>query len=267
LQGRNYLIYNKITKACLTAGGGGEGIMLLEIKNLTVEAAGKLILKDVNFEIEKGEKAILFGPNGSGKTTLIKTIMGFSGYKIKSGEIIFNGKKFNGLTTDERVKLGIGIMYQHPPKIRGVKLGQVANFLSKDKEKIEDLSAKLSLIDHINRDINLDFSGGEMKRSELFQVVLQDPELLLLDEPESGVDLENISVMGEVLNDYLKTEGKSALIITHTGYILDYIAAKKGCVMIGGELWCVGDPKEMFKSIREGGYEKCKECHEPQRIE
>jgi Fe-S cluster assembly ATP-binding protein len=241
--------------------------MLLEIKNLTVEAAGKTILKDINFEIEKGDKVILFGPNGSGKTTLIKTIMGFSGYKIKSGEIIFNSKKFNGLSTDERVKLGIGIMYQHPPKIRGVKLSQIAGFLSKDKKEIETLSNRLSLSEHLNRDINMDFSGGEMKRSELFQIILQNPDLLLLDEPESGVDLENISIMGDVLDKYLREEGKSALIITHTGYILDYIATKKGCVMIKGKLWCVGNPKEMFKSIREGGYEKCKECHESQRIE
>jgi len=241
--------------------------MLLEIKNLTVEAAGKTILKDINFEIEKGDKVILFGPNGSGKTTLIKTIMGFSGYKIKSGEIVFNGKKFNGLSTDERVKLGIGIMYQHPPKIRGVKLSQIAEFLSKDKKEIEALSNRLSLSEHLNRDINMDFSGGEIKRSELFQIILQNPDLLLLDEPESGVDLENISIMGDVLDKYLREEGKSALIITHTGYILDYIETKKGCVMINGKLWCVGNPKVMFKSIREGGYEKCKECHEPQRIE
>lgn len=241
--------------------------MLLEIKNISVEANGKPILKDINLEIKKGEIAALFGPNGSGKTTLIKTIMGFGGYRVTGGEISFKGKKLNGLSTDQRVKMGLGLMYQHPPKIRGVRLSQIADFLSQDKAKKEALTRRLSLSEHLKRDINLDYSGGEMKRSELFQLILQDPELLLLDEPESGVDLENISVMGEVLNEYLKREGKSALVITHTGYILDYINAKKGCVMIGGKLWCVGDPKEMFKNIRKAGYEKCKECHEPQRIE
>lgn len=241
--------------------------MLLEVRNLSVEASGKLILKDINLDIEKGEIAILFGPNGSGKTTLLKTIMGFNGYRIKGGEIILNGKKIDNLPTEERVKSGIGLMYQYPPKIRGVKLSQIAHFLSSDKNKIDGLSNELSLSGHLNRDINLDYSGGEMKRSELFQILLQDPGLLLLDEPESGVDLENISIMGDVLKEYLKEKGKSALIITHTGYILDYIEARKGCVMIGGKLWCVGDPKEMFRSIRKGGYEKCKECHEPQRIE
>jgi Fe-S cluster assembly ATP-binding protein len=99
-----------------------------------------------------------------------------------------------------------------------------------------------------------------MKRSELFQVILQDPELLLLDEPESGVDIENIGVMGGILNAYLKEKGKSALIITHTGYILDYVQAKRGCVLLDGKFWCVGDPKEMFQAIKESGYDKCKEC-------
>jgi Fe-S cluster assembly ATP-binding protein len=240
--------------------------MLLEIRNLSVQAQGKAILKDINLDIEKGEVAVLFGPNGSGKTTLIKSIMGFSGYQITQGQILFNGRKLNDLYTQERVKLGVGLMYQHPPKIRGVRLSQIADFLSPDKDKIADLSKRLSLQEHLKRDINLDFSGGEMKRCELFQLILQDSQLLLLDEPESGVDLENISVMGEVLNNYLKKEGKSALIITHTGYILDYVLAKKGCVMINGKLWCVGDPKEMFESIRKTGYERCKECHDPQRI-
>jgi Fe-S cluster assembly ATP-binding protein len=240
---------------------------MLEIKNLSVDIGNKPILQDINLEIKKGEVMVLFGPNGSGKTTLLKTIMGFSGYHKKSGEIILNGHNIDNLSTDERVKLGLGMMYQHPPKIRGVKLSQIAYFLSKDKQNIDELSEKLSLKEHLNRDINLGFSGGEMKRSELFQIILQDPDLLLLDEPESGVDLENISIMGSVLNDYLKKENKSALIITHTGYILDYIKAKSGCVMISGRLWCVGGPKEMFESIRKEGYEKCKECQNVKRVE
>ena len=233
---------------------------MLKVRNLTVAIAGKEILKDISLEIDKGEVVILFGPNGCGKTTLLKTIMGFSGPEIRSGKITFKDKVLNGLPTEERVKLGIGLMYQHPPKIRGVKLEQMARYLSKDKEKAVELTTRLSLQDHLSRDVNVDFSGGEMKRSELFQVILQDPELLLLDEPESGVDIENIGVMGGVLNAYLKERGKSALIITHTGYILDYVQAKRGCVLLDGKFWCVGDPKEMFQAIKESGYDKCKEC-------
>ncbi|OGX14802.1 MAG: ABC transporter ATP-binding protein [Omnitrophica WOR_2 bacterium RBG_13_41_10] len=237
---------------------------MLKVENLTIEIGGKDIIQDINLEIKKGEVVILFGPNGCGKTTLLKTIMGFSGYRIKSGNIIFKDKPLNNLPIEERVKLGIGIMYQHPPKIRGVKLQQLAQYLTKDEKEISELTQKLTLEEHLKRDVNVDFSGGEMKRSELFQVLLQDPELLLLDEPESGVDIENIGVMGGALNEYLKQEGKSALIITHTGYILDYINAKRGCVLLDGKFWCVGDPKEMFGAIRKSGYDKCKECICPQ---
>jgi len=96
----------------------------------------------------------------------------------------------------------------------------------------------------------------------LFQLVLQDPDLLLLDEPESGVDLENIALMGDVLNQRIHEKDKSALVITHSGYILDYLKARQGCMMVRGEFWCMGSPKEMFKSIREGGYEKCREYYD-----
>jgi len=238
---------------------------MLEIKQLTVAVEGREILHDVNLTIEAGETHTLLGPNGSGKSTLLKTIMGFDGYHIKKGEIIFKGKKLNNLAIEERVKLGLGIMFQHPPKIRGVKLHQIAGFLCKDEKRIQRFSGELSLQELLERDINLGFSGGEMKRSELFQLIMQEPDLLLLDEPESGVDIENISIMGEVLNEYLKKEGKSALMITHTGYILDYVKAQNGCVMIDGEFWCVGSPKEMFESIKKSGYEKCRECICPQK--
>ncbi len=236
---------------------------MLKIDNLSASVSGRDILKDISLEIKKGEVMVLFGPNGSGKSTLIKTIMGFSNYNIKSGVISLKGKQINDLTVEKRVELGLGIMYQHPPRIRGVKLIQLARFLNEDTKKIDDLAGKLSLSNHLDRDVNMDFSGGEMKRSELFQLMLQNPDLLLLDEPESGVDLENISIMGKVLQEYLNQKDKSALIITHTGYILDYIKAGRGCMMMDGKFWCVGDPKEMFDTIRESGYEKCKVCQCP----
>jgi len=236
--------------------------IMLEVKNLCVEVDGKEILKDINLTIKKGEVMVLFGPNGSGKSTLIKAIMGFSGYRVTGGEIFFKGRRIDGLAIEERAKLGIGMMHQHSPRIRGVKLKQMAHFLSEDEKAIAGIADRLSLKEHLDRDINLGFSGGEMKRAELFQLVLQDPDLLLLDEPESGVDLENIALMGDVLNRRLNEKGKSALVITHSGYILDYLKAKAGCMMVKGKFWCMGSPKEMFKSIREGGYEKCRECYD-----
>ncbi|MBD3264888.1 MAG: ATP-binding cassette domain-containing protein [Candidatus Omnitrophica bacterium] len=237
---------------------------MLEIHNLTVKVGEKYILDSIDLSVKKGEILVLFGPNGSGKSTLIKAIMGLSGYNISSGDIFFRGERINDLPIEKRVEKGLGIMYQHPPRIRGVKLGQLSSFLSPSQSLINDLSSKLSLREHLSRDINLDFSGGEMKRSELFQLLLQDPEFLLLDEPESGVDIENVSLMGKVLNSYLRENNKSALIITHTGYVLDYINAQRACVLIEGKFWCAGKPREIFDSIKNHGYAKCRECRCPQ---
>ncbi len=233
---------------------------ILEIKNLTVEVSSQKILEGVTLGIEPSSTMVLFGPNGSGKSTLIKAIMGFGGYKITSGDILFEGKSIKDISIEERARLGIGIMFQHPPKIRGVKLRDISKFLSSNEEEIEALATHLNLKGLLHRDLNWDFSGGEIKRSELFQIMLQKPKLLLLDEPESGVDVENISLMGEMISTYLREYKPACLVITHTGYILDYITAEKGCVMIEGKLYCLGHPREIFESIKKFGYEKCREC-------
>ncbi len=234
---------------------------MLEIKNLTVVGEnGSEILKDLSLKIGKGEILVMFGPNGSGKSTLIKTILGISGYKIKKGDIYFEGKEIKNLSISERAKLGIGVMFQQPPAISGVKLYQIAKFLEKDENVIFEYAQKLNLKEFLDRNINVDFSGGERKRSELFQLLLQKPKLLLLDEPESGVDIENVSIMGNVLNDFLKKNRCSALIITHTGYILEYISADRGCVLMNGRICCSDKPDKIFHDIRRSGYEKCKVC-------
>ncbi len=233
---------------------------LLEIKKLSVGIGEKQILSNINLTIERGKVFVLFGPNGSGKSTLLKTIMGVSGYEIRSGDIIFDGLPLNDLPIYERARLGISMMFQHPPKIRGVKLHQLSEIICKDKDKIKRYVDLLKLNYLFDRDINVDFSGGEIKRSELLQIILMGPKLILLDEPESGVDIENISLMGKVLNDYLMKSGASCFVISHTGYIIEYIKADSGCLMIDGNLYCVGDPKKLFDTIRNYGYEKCKEC-------
>lgn len=236
--------------------------LMLEVKNLSVNVEGKPVLRNINFRIEKGQVIVLFGPNGSGKTTLINVLMGFSGYEVTSGRIEFKGKNISEMPIEQRVKAGLGIMHQYPATIRGVSLRQLSKYLCQDDEKVDELTSRLALQDHLDREINLGFSGGEKKKTELFQVRLQNPDLLLLDEPESGIDLENVAVMGEVLNEYFKNPEKSGLIITHSGYILDYVKAKWGCLLMNGTLWCSGrPPKVMFEEIRQEGYEHCRECH------
>jgi len=236
---------------------------MLSIENLHVEVSGKKILDGINFNIKKGDTSVMFGQNGSGKTSLVMAIMGFPEYKITKGKIIFKGKVINNLSIDERARLGIGILLQRPPTVRGVKMRQMVELASRQSHRkfnMEKMAEKLGMKEFLTRDLNLGFSGGEMKRSELLQLAAQSPDLLLLDEPESGVDLENIVLLGEIISNLLD-KNKSALIITHTGHILNYVNANKGCVLSNKKIQCVGDPHDILNRIRKHGYTGCVRCH------
>lgn len=241
---------------------------MLEIKGLTVAVEDKQILHNVSLSIGNGETHVLFGPNGAGKTTLLMAIMGFPKYRVTKGKIIFNGKDITKLPMDERAHLGIGMSFQRPPVVRGVKThDMVAACLKEQNEAaINHLAEKTNLSDFLDRDINYGFSGGEIKRSELMQLLAQKPELTLLDEPESGVDLENIALIGKLMNELLEKDCPirfrkcMGLIITHTGNILNYVNARTGYVMIDGKLGCGADPHEILATITEKGYEECVQC-------
>jgi len=243
---------------------------MLEIKQLAVEVEGREILHEINLNIEDGEAHVLFGPNGSGKTTLLMAIMGFPKYKVTKGSIIFEGKDITGLPLDERARLGIGISFQRPPVVRGVKTRDMLSVClgEEAEETIEQLAEKAGLADFLDREVNYGFSGGELKRSELMQLMAQKPNLALLDEPESGVDLVNIAVIGQLINELLdkgcpiRFRKCAGLIITHTGHILDYVNARTGYVMLDGRISCEegGDPHEILATIREKGYEECIKC-------
>ena len=242
---------------------------MLEIKELSVAVDEREILHNINLSIEAGGTHVLFGPNGGGKTTLLMTIMGLPKYQVTKGSIIFKDKDIVGLPVDERARLGVGISLQRPPVVHGVKTRDMVTACAggrASEETITGVAAKTNMTELMDREINYGFSGGEIKRSELMQLLAQSPDLALLDEPESGVDLVNIALIGELINELLQKQHpirdrkRSGLIITHTGHILDYVNARTGYVMLDGTIVCEGDPHEILETIKDKGYEECKKC-------
>ena len=240
---------------------------MLHIEHLYINVGDKELLHDINHHINEGETHVLLGPNGSGKTTLLMTIMGFSNYTITKGKIIFKGADVTMMHAHERAKRGIGMLFQRPPTISGLKLGKLLTAISHTKqENILELAKTVHMDKFLERDINKGFSGGEIKRSEVLQLMIQNPDFVMLDEPESGVDLENIALIGTTIgallekDKYLAKRKKSGLVITHTGFILDYIDADKGHVMCDGQIRCHGNPREILKDIKQRGYKECLEC-------
>ncbi len=250
---------------------------MLQIEELRVEISGKTILKDVNMEVPPGETHILFGPNGSGKTSLMMTLMGFSGYDVTHGKITFKGEDVTYMPIHERARLGVGVMFQRPPTISGLSTRDMVGICDRSNSfNVDELAKGLEFAHFLDRDVNCNFSGGEIKRSELLQLMAQQPGLVLLDEPESGVDLENIALVGDTINTLLGKgikylehrplgeavvgNAKSALVITHTGHILDYINADNGQVLYDGQLCCSHNARAILKWIREYGYKECFRC-------
>jgi len=249
---------------------------MLIIEELKVEVDGNEILQNVNLHVPKGETHILFGPNGSGKTSLMMTIMGFAGYKVTRGKIMFKGEDITHMPVHERARLGIGVLFQRPPTINGLSTRRMVEICGNGRKMdVDAMAERLNFRDFLERDVNSNLSGGEIKRSERLQLAAQEPDLLLLDEPESGVDLESIVLLGDNINQLLNrgvkkqpacqkstigARAKSALVITHTGHILDYITADKGQVLYNGQLRCSRNAREILKWIREYGYEECVGC-------
>ena len=240
---------------------------MLKIEDLHVDVEGKEVLHDINLQIGEGETHVLMGPNGSGKTSLLRSIMGFSGYRVTSGKISFKGIDVTNLPLHERARYGMGMMFQRPPTISGLKLGKLLMATSGgDIGDIGRYSSQMNMNTFLDRDVNAGFSGGEIKRSEVLQLLIQQPDFVMLDEPESGVDLENIALIGHSIaklvekDRHIVDRHKSGLIITHTGYILDYLDADAGHMMCDGEIKCHGNPREILKVIQEKGYQECIRC-------
>jgi len=240
---------------------------ILEIENLQVKVDSKTILKDLSLKISRREAYVLFGPNGSGKTTLINAIIGTPTYKV-TGIIRFMGEEITNKTVDERARLGISVGFQQPPEITGVKLADILKlclgksfkdeFSSEEKKRIDDFD----LSEFSNRDFNVGFSGGERKRAEILQMMFMKSKLLILDEPDSGVDVESLKLIGNQIQKYVDTTESSALIVTHQGGILEYLDAKHACVLLESKIHCFPDPKEILKTLKAKGYKECIQCQE-----
>jgi Fe-S cluster assembly ATP-binding protein len=241
---------------------------LLSVKGLCVRIGSREVLRGVDLSIAPDETHVLLGPNGSGKTTLLNAILGMPGYEVTSGSITFKGVDLLPLPIDERVRLGIGIAFQRPPAVRGVKLRQAMEIASggrSGEDVLSAIAAELDLDGMLDRDVNMGFSGGEAKRSEMGQLLAQQPDLALFDEPESGVDLDNIAVVGGAIQRLLKGSvardpRRAGLIITHTGHILQYVHADVGHVLYEGRIACSGNPLDLIGDITLSGYERCVEC-------
>ncbi len=240
---------------------------LLEIRNLNTIAEddhNKQILKGLNLDINEGEIHVIMGPNGSGKSTLANTIFHSPRYIVTDGEIVFEGENITNISTDKVAKKGIFMSFQTPEEIPGVSLAQ---FLKTTKHSItgektnlyqftKDVEKNMNELgmnyDYVNREFNVGFSGGEKKKNEILQLLLLNPKLAILDETDSGLDVDAIKIVSKGINLY-KNERNAVLIITHSTKILKSLKVDKVHILVDGKIVKTGD-SSLAKEIEENGY-------------
>ena len=246
---------------------------MLEIKNLHAKAGDKEILKGVNLTINDGEIHALMGTNGAGKSTLSNVIVGNPAYEVTEGEILFNGQDLLSMSADERANAGIFMSFQMPVEIPGVSMTnfmkaavnarrkaqglepmKAADFikLMKEKRQLVEIDQKL-----MSRSVNEGFSGGERKRNEIFQMAMLEPTFCILDETDSGLDVDALRIVASGFNK-LRTEKTSAIVITHYQRLLDYIKPDIVHVLIDGRIVKTGGP-DLAQKIEDEGFDWIKE--------
>jgi len=246
--------------------------VLFEIKNLKAKIVedGRMILNGVNLTINEGEVHAIMGPNGSGKSTLANVIMGSSKYEITEGDILFRGESILGLSTDKRAKLGIFMSFQAPEEINGVKMRQfLMNSYRNIHENDDSTALKInrnitSLAETVSMDnefldryVNTGFSGGEKKKSEILQMGLLNPYITILDEIDSGLDVDALRIVAESINKF-KTAQMGVIMITHYQRILNLVEPDFVHVYSNGQIIKTGD-FQLAKDIEENGYSIVKE--------
>ena len=241
----------------------------LKIENLTAKVNNKVILKDFNLEIKEGEIHAIMGPNGTGKSTLTKVIMGDPNYKITNGSIYFNDIKLNNLKVDERARLGIFLGMQMPYEIEGVTNADFLRTALRSKDENFKLFSFIKELDKtvdelkmdkemIHRGINEGFSGGERKKNEILQMHILKPKIVLLDEIDSGLDIDALKLVGKSVTKYFKKEKPALLLVTHYQRLLDYIKPDFIHIMMDGKIIKSGG-HSLVKQIEKDGYDKIKE--------
>lgn len=236
---------------------------MISLKNLSVSVGEKKILKNINFNFEKNKVYALMGPNGSGKSTLASIIVGHPSYTVEEGKIFFENDDITELDVDERAKKGIFLSFQQPLSLSGVTVFQLLRLAlsgKKDplkvKEEIDFYAKKLKIKKELlERSLNDGASGGEKKKLEVLQAALLEPKFLILDEVDTGVDVDALKTIALFLDEFKKD--KTVLIITHYYRILKYLQPDYVMVMIDGEIKKVGD-KKLAEKIEKEGYEVMK---------
>ena len=238
--------------------------MILEIKDLHVEIEGKEILKGVSLKLDLGKITAFMGPNGSGKSTLANVIMGNPKYKVTKGKIIFNNKDITKLDPDKRAKAGLFMSFQYPAEIAGIT---ISNFLrtaidaQRKKpipipEYMKLVQEKLKLLkmdkQFLKRYLNEGLSGGEKKRAEILQLLMLDPKLAILDETDSGLDIDALKAVAEGVNAFMNKD-KAILIITHYKRILEHVKPDKLVILVNGKIAIEGSG-ELVDKLEEKGY-------------
>ncbi|MFH1770416.1 MAG: Fe-S cluster assembly ATPase SufC [archaeon] len=241
----------------------------LEIKNLHVSVEGKKILKGLNLEMKQGEVVAIMGPNGSGKSTLSYVIMGHPKYVVDKGTILLDGKDIAKLKTDQRAKKGLFLSFQYPSEISGVS---VTNFLrtavnsqrkkplpiAEFKKLLDENVEKLNINQEmLRRYLNEGFSGGEKKRAEMLQMNMLKPDFAILDETDSGLDIDALKVVADSINDLAK-QGKGILLITHYQRLLNYVKPDKIHILMDGKIVLSGG-KELSSKLEKKGYDWLRE--------
>ena len=243
---------------------------MLEVKNLHVTVEDKEILKGVDLKVDLGKLVVVMGPNAGGKSTLAYTIMGREGYEVTDGDIIFNGESILELDTDERARLGLFLAVQEPPPLPGVKGSLLIPAVIKrrrnlpmdnklmDIKILREVRPKLDSVgldsSYMGREVNVGFSGGEKKRFELFQALAYDPKVVILDEPDSGLDVDGVKLVARLL-DEMRNSGKGVLLITHNPRLLHFVEPDEVNVLIDGKIVKRGG-MEVAEFVEKYGYEK-----------